>query len=1065
MDKYTIMYRLMMLIISLFSEKVIFREDSLKYLKSPQECNIDPKTYETVNVSFVRPTQFGYMLSDYLDRDSFNYDSIGQGGPLALFTVGKVVQVDPLEETIFTVEKELQDYMALYFQNTIRYINIPPPPPPPPPKPHKPIDFLGGAYDLYEAEYYNPILVLLANRESEYRNEPEKEFCAMLMGGLALLKMSQYDEAHSVFQRCAEYAECNGLLGDLAHAMICLGELALLIGDPGSALEHYQKALKHQTYPTSAQKHLGMPKLSRCALRSKIAFCNKLLRRLRDALIEYERALDSVDDSTPTSDVAATHINLGNILHTLGVHTDAVPHYKKGIKLSEECGDMVSYAWAHGNLGNTYLSLSQHRDALHYLQLSLELTLVHEPVPTAIGRAHNNLGTYYQAIVDLDTAQYHYDIALAQAVFGQDIPGQARAYGNIGNVYMLRKNQAKAVPHFTEVLRLSHDRTTVAVAYHNRGCAYFELGEKQILEQTPTRHRYQYVVLGQVVHMFESEHQMVSVSPEVNKHYQHAIKDFDKVIKVHEETFDNIKGSSSNLNLSVHWFETNIKTFLRAQDCAYNVGDHYQALVYAEQCRARTLGELLHNKKWLTLDKTFRTPLQLDDISSAVRCLNQPNVPVVVLSYTGTRLLVWVLVWDGGEVRMSVFEQEPTEELFDGQTFDQYVRYTLSEMMTGSLQIYGELGDQKLSDDAPAAKLFELIGKPLHRVLDEMGCSGSSIVFIPDSYTKLLPFSALYDFKKQTFLGDSHSIVYSPSLLTLGVMSQTPAVEVHVPLDSEDMCVVGNPNTPPFRYNDEEWDLGPLPFATEEARSVAHMLQCIPLLHGDATKSAVMAKISRAKVIHLATHGSAGGGFLVLGTTNHSLGTALRHTVDDPNTLLLKASEVESMDIPAALVVLSSCDSGRGVIRGDDIQGMARSFLLAGARAVLTSLWKAPDESASFFMQYFYRYLLSGHKASEALQKTSLSIRCFAKYSDFVHWSGHQLTGQDVTVTHELSSQDREVRVALGRVELVGTEQQLDNDLNTQLVASPFPRFDVVHKLVEDLVNINSSRTDVQVHE
>ena len=98
-----------------------------------------------------------------------------------------------------------------------------------------------------------------------------------------------------------------------------------------------------------------------------------------------------VTPAFPTSVQAAAHINIGNLLHFLGDHTDAVSHYKKGIELSEECGDMVSYAWAHENLGNMYPSLPQHKEALHYLQWSLELMFVHECTPVAIGCAHNNL--------------------------------------------------------------------------------------------------------------------------------------------------------------------------------------------------------------------------------------------------------------------------------------------------------------------------------------------------------------------------------------------------------------------------------------------------------------------------------------------------------------------------------------------------------------------------------------------------------------------------------------------------------------------------------------------------
>ena len=690
------------------------------------------------------------------------------------------------------------------------------------------------------------------------------------------------------------------------------------------------------------------------ALFSKLGMAHKNVRDICPAVLSYKQAIAAGESDFSESvsflagSLAGSHINLGNLFHSVGDHAAAVPHYKKGIELTEQCCDMVSHAWAHGNLGNTFLSLSKHKEAFDHLQMSLDLTLQHEPTPTAIGRAYNNLGIYYQAVGDLDKAKECYDTALGQGVYGQDQAGQARANHNIGNVYMLEKNPERAVLHYSEVLRLTCDILTAAVAHHNRGCAYFELGQKnKFLEQRPNH----YLVCGEVASQIESEHRLPCTFPDDVKHYHRALKDLNKVIVGHEETFASIKGSSSGLNLSVAWFETNAKTFLRGQDCAYSIGDHNRALVYAEQCRARTLGELLNNKTSCS-GSALSTPIQSDSILSIIKHLKTPNVPVVVLSYTGTRLLVWVLVWDGEEVKMTSFEQRPDETMFDGKTFDHYIRYSLSEMLTGGLQLYGGLEDQTISDESPAAKLFDLIGKPLLRILEMMGCSGSRMVLVPDSYTKLLPFSALYDTKRQCFLGDSHSIVYSPSLLTLGVMCQMPPIAVQVPLDSKDMCVVGNPTTPPFMYNKEEWDLGPLPYATEEARSVAHMLQTTPLLHQQATKNAVLAKIGQAKVIHLATHGSAGGGFFVLGSSSHNFATVTRHTVEDPSALLLHASELESMDISAALAVLSSCDSGRGVIRGDDIQGMARSFLLAGARAVLTSLWEACLNSRTHIVQY-----------------------------------------------------------------------------------------------------------------
>ena len=58
--------------------------------------------------------------------------------------------------------------------------------------------------------------------------------------------------------------------------------------------------------------------------------------------------------------------------------------------------------WAYGNIGNAYLGLNQRDQAIHHLKKALELTLEHEPTPSAIGRAYNNLGTAYQALNGLD---------------------------------------------------------------------------------------------------------------------------------------------------------------------------------------------------------------------------------------------------------------------------------------------------------------------------------------------------------------------------------------------------------------------------------------------------------------------------------------------------------------------------------------------------------------------------------------------------------------------------------------------------------------------------------------
>ena len=181
-------------------------------------------------------------------------------------------------------------------------------------------------------------------------------------------------------------------------------------------------------------------------------------------------------------DKLSAHTSLGNLYQSLGENASVVEEYRSVqlvVQLAEELNDMVTLGWAHGNIGNAYLGLHQRDKALHHLQLSLELAIQHEQTPQAIGRVYNNLGTAFQALSELDKAQEYYDLSLSQAIYGNDLSGQARVYGNIGNLLLLCKQFERAVPHYTEVLYLSRESSTTVTAYHNRACANYEWGENK----------------------------------------------------------------------------------------------------------------------------------------------------------------------------------------------------------------------------------------------------------------------------------------------------------------------------------------------------------------------------------------------------------------------------------------------------------------------------------------------------------------------------------------------------------------------------------------------------------
>ena len=843
--------------------------------------------------------------------------------------------------------------------------------------------WIDKAVDCLHAGYYSQMLEVLKFGKVPPPLPVGIAMAAQFGCALAYYKLEKYSEAAKHLESLKAIAASARSCGNESLASFCLGDIEFTQSRYTEAAKHYSHALKlYNSDNLGKEYQLIVPTFSAISARLGTAFRNT--SKVVDAVQAYRQAIATADSK---KDKLSAHTSLGNLFQSVGENASALAEYEHSIKLSEELRDYVPLGWAHGNMGNAYLGLYQRDKGLYHLEKALDLTVEHEPTPQAIGRAYNNLGTAFQALNELDKAEEKYDLALSQAIYGNDLPGQARVYGNIGNVLMLRKDYDRAVPHYTEVLRLSRDRSTVSTAFHNRGCSYYKWAENK---KATLPQKARFTLHGSDFENCEVEHQpsFKSLPNSILKYYQLGRQDLEQGIKYHEETFENIKGSSKGLTLSVFLFETNSRTFHRLQDCLVNLGEWEKALVVAEQSRTRTLGELLVKRKNSKID---HPPLNLQSITDIVQ--SQHSV-VVYLSYTGARLLGWVLAPTRDKVSMDMFEVPLEDDQFDGKSFDYHLRYSLTEeLVERSFEMYRAV-DYKSDVSEPVRKLYKLVCKPLMKILKKLkdpdSASGvEEMIIIPDSYTCLLPFPCLLD-DEDKFLGDSYSFRIMPSLLTMGIIDQLPSVVVQVPADGRSMCVVGNPTIPSFVYNGDQWSLGKLPFATREAEWVANILKTAPILHEQATKDAVLMRIMNAKVIHIATHGSASAGFLAFA----GMSSARNGETVEAKNVLLYPEDIERLTISPALVVLSSCDSGRGTVKADGILGMAQAFILAGAQAVLTTLWRVPDESASVFMQFFYQYLMDGLKASLALQKATLSVRCFSKYSQYIHWSGYQLTGE-----------------------------------------------------------------------
>ena len=105
----------------------------------------------------------------------------------------------------------------------------------------------------------------------------------------------------------------------------------------------------------------------------------------------------------------------------------------------------------------------------------------------------------------------------------------------------------------------------------------------------------------------------------------------------------------------------------------------------------------------------------------------------------------------------------------------------------------------------------------------------------------------------------------------------------------------------------------------------------------------------------------------------------------------LQASEILSLPLDADLVTLSSCDAGAGQPEG--IAGMdtlVQSFLLAGARSVVASIWAAEDTFTAELMRNFYRNLRNAEALTVAKRQL---IATYGPNAQPYYWAGFRLFG------------------------------------------------------------------------
>jgi len=254
--------------------------------------------------------------------------------------------------------------------------------------------------------------------------------------------------------------------------------------------------------------------------------------------------------------------------------------------------------------------------------------------------------------------------------------------------------------------------------------------------------------------------------------------------------------------------------------------------------------------------------------------------------------------------------------------------------------------------------LRELHGELLGPLRARLDCA--RLVISPHDFLHYVPFHALLD--EDRFVVDDFAVSYAPS------------ASVH------HLCAIKGPGTGAGSLVLGVPDPA-TPFIREEAEAVASTLPDARLLLGEAANEENLRRFGPScRFLHLATHG--------LFRYDNPMFSALQ--LGDSRLSLF---DLYQLDLGAELVTLSGCGTGLNVIKGgDELMGLVRGLLYAGARAALVTLWDVNDQSTAEFMKLFYRRYQSGSTKAQAVREAMHELR--SAYPHPYYWAPFIVVGQ-----------------------------------------------------------------------
>ena len=822
-----------------------------------------------------------------------------------------------------------------------------------------------------------------------------------------LILLGEYERARAAAEQAArifaEYGE---------H--VRLARLKINLGNIFHRQDKFEEALKHyrQAYSELAGKDVE----GTVAALHNIAVCLIALNEGDEALQAYREARQICQEKDLPLPMAQADYNIAYLFFLKGEYSRAIDLLRSAQEISRKAGDVYHMALCQLDLSEIYLQLNLNQD-------SAELAQEAHKRFEQLGMGYETAKALCQSAVALSqqNKNFHALMLFAQArlIFTAEKnhvwPSlidlyQAFAYFHEGYLAESRRYCAAALDFFRDsalpgrailchllMARLSLKAGDMRAARHDCQTAIHKLTGRE----TPVLVYQAHLVMGQI------EETTGNLS-EAEKHYSMA-----------REVLERLRMGIRGEELKISFLENKLEVFESlVRLCLARGGNEEarkEAWSYMEQAKSRNLLEMIvraphrgaltsqqqapmvdrilklrEQLNWyyhrLETEQVAATPapeeklLELQQLASqsekeflqllrelpaeeaeavgleearpasleSVREALSPDATLVEYFRVQDRILA-VLI-SQNEIETVYLTTAPRVAEILGMLQQQFSQFRLSPAHIG------QFIEPLLA--ATRARLHGLYLELLGPVREKL--KGGHLLIVPHESLHAVPFHALFD--GQNYLIDSFTVSYAPS------------ASIYVQCHRK----TANQTGPALLLGSTSERA---PYIAQELAAIAEIIpEARRIIDPEASEKALREHGPESRMLHIASHGSFREDRPMFS------GIWLGNT-------FLTLYDLYTLNLPVEHITLSGCSTGLNAIAsGDEVFGMMRGLLFAGARRLLLTLWDVNDRSTAEFMKLFYSYLQKSGQAAVALQTAMQELR--KQYQHPYYWAPFMLVGK-----------------------------------------------------------------------